>query len=121
MDPMLIARSVAIGRVGFGIVLSAAPLRLTRAWLGGDAQSEGAQVLARSLGMRDVALGAGALTSDRDGLPRWLLAGVVADASDLVGTLAADSLPRRGRILGSLAAAGGIALGVTAVALLRRS
>jgi hypothetical protein len=121
MDPAIIARGVAAGRVGFGLVLTAAPLRLTRTWLGADAERTGAQILARSLGARDLALGLGALAADRDQVERWLLGGMIADASDLVATAGAPSLPHRGRVLGSLAAGVGLAAGVVAVGALRRS
>jgi hypothetical protein len=120
MDPAIIARVLARGRVGFGLVLTAAPLRLTRAWLGDDAERTAAQILARSLGARDLALGVGALAAARDDREAWLLAGLAADTADLVATLATASLPRRGRILGSLAAGAGVVLGLAAVAGLRR-
>jgi hypothetical protein len=121
MDQAIIVRGLAGGRVGFGVVLTAAPLRLTRTWLGDDAERTGAQILARSLGARDLALGLGALASDRDHVERWVLAGLVADAADLAATLATPSLPRRGRTLGALAAGAGVALGVAALGALRRS
>jgi hypothetical protein len=120
MDPAMIARGLAGGRVGFGVVLTATPLRLTRTWLGRDAERPGAQILARSLGARDLALGVGTLAADRDHLERWLLGGLIADVSDLVATLATPSLPPRGRILGSLAAGAGVTLGLAAVGALRR-
>src|SRR5947209_13969417 len=120
MNAMLLARATAAGRVGFGVALLLTPLPLTGAWLWDDANSTGSQVLARALGMRDLVLGAGALTSNGEDLPRWLLAGAAADATDLVATLRAADLPQRGRILTAAAATAGLALGLGAVIGLRQ-
>jgi hypothetical protein len=116
MDAAAFARASAVGRVGFGIGLLAAPRLLTRAWIGDDADRAGAQVLTRLLGVRDLVIGAGTLVADDPDRRRWLAAAVVADATDLTVTLAAGrALPVRGRILVSLAAAGGVMLGAAAL------
>lgn len=107
-----------VGRVLFGIVFLAAPGRITRGWVGRDDAPTG--VLARGLGGRDIALGAGtACVAARGGDPMpWLVGGVVADASDAVAAIVAgDGIPRNGR-LGVLAIAGGSAL--FGLALLRK-
>ncbi len=117
-----IARFTSVCRVALGAGLIAAPERFTRAWIGDDAASAGAAVLARSLGARDVAIGAGALAaSGSDDLERWLRAAVAADVADLGVTLAHRSaLPPRGRLLVMGLAASGAALGVAALAGLAR-
>lgn len=117
MNPSILARASAVGRIGFGVGLLARPRLLTRAWIGEDADRMGPQVLTRALGIRDLVIGAGTLASDEPGRRRWLAAALVADATDLVVTLAAGSaLPLRGRVLVSLAAGAGVAMGAAALA-----
>lgn len=120
MDPRRLARTVAVGRVGFGIALFATPERLTERWLGPDARRGGARVAVRGLGARDLALGLGALISPPAALAPWVLGGIVADVGDLLATATADgSVPLSGRWLGSAIASGGAALGAVALAGLR--
>jgi hypothetical protein len=120
MNAARIARLVAAGRVGFGVALMLAPERLTTLWLGDDAARTGTRVVTRGLGARDLALGAGALAAGPDDLQRWVAAGIVADAADLVATVAAgDSLPVAGRVLVGAVASTGAALGAVALAGLR--
>jgi hypothetical protein len=69
-------------------------------------------LLTRSLGIRDVALGMGAIMAMDRGAPSrgWLEAGGLADAGDLVATLLAfRSLPRFGRWTMLLAIGGAVA------------
>ena len=120
MNPALIARLVAAGRIGFGVGLVIAPERLTAPWLGNDAQRPAARVLTRGLGARDLALGAGALMASEPQLRPWVAAAVVADAADLAATVAAGAaLPRAGRIIVGAVACGGAALGLVSLAGLR--
>jgi hypothetical protein len=117
MDGAQIARVVALGRVGFGIALVAAPRRVTSPWLGHDAGRAGTQVVSRGLGARDLALGVGALATPTPQLRPWIVAGIAADAADLAATLAAGgSLPRGGRALVSGVASAGVILGVISLA-----
>jgi peptide-methionine (R)-S-oxide reductase len=103
MDHRHLSRMLALGRVGLGIGLTVAPRRVGRAWVGGAADDRSTTVLARALGVRDVALGAGVLTAlDRgDAAVRdWVTAAAVADAVDAVASAAAlGALPRRRRWL----------------------
>jgi hypothetical protein len=88
MEPRTIARAVAAGRIGFGVLLLAAPRRIAARWTGpaGDAPEAGA--IAMGVGGRDIALAAGTLAAlDRGGARPWLLAAAAADLGDLVGTL----------------------------------
>ena len=102
-------RLLAAGRLALGAGLLAAPDVVAKGWVGPELASSGAGgALIRGLGGRDVALGAGLLAAGESHTVRgWLIAGVLADASDLAGTIAAgDALPRNGRIA-TLALAGG--------------
>jgi hypothetical protein len=120
MNAALIARLVAAGRIGFGIALVVAPERMTTPWLGDDARRPAARVVTRGLGARDLALGAGALAVCEPQLRPWVAAAIVADAADLVATVAAGgALPRTGRIIVGAVAAGGVALGVISLTGLR--
>lgn len=84
MDDRVLARSVAVGRVLFGLLMLFAPRRVfARAVAAGE--PDGMFVwLARSFGIRDVVLGAGAIVELSDPEPdgRWVTAGAVADTSD---------------------------------------
>jgi hypothetical protein len=120
MNPALVARVVAAGRIGFGVALILTPERLSTPWLGRDAARTGTQVVTRGLGARDLALGAGALAASESDLRLWVAAGIVADVADLVATVAAgDSLPVAGRVLVGAVASAGAALGAVALAGLR--
>lgn len=83
MDDRTLARSIALGRILFGFLMLFAPTKvLPRA---GGGESPGALVwLARSFGIRDITLGAGALVELSDPEPdaRWVTAGAVADTAD---------------------------------------
>jgi hypothetical protein len=117
MEAAHIARVVAAGRVAFGVVLVAAPQRVTGPWLGKDAGRVATQVVSRGLGARDLALGVGALAAPSSQLRPWVVAAIVADAADLTGTLAAgDSLPGSGRALVGAVAGAGVILGAIAFA-----
>ncbi len=121
MDPGALARASALGRLGFGIGLLADPTRLTVPWIGRDGKRSGPQVLTRSLGVRDLVLGLGTLTSGGREQQRWLMAALAADLTDLTATLAAGrQLPLAGRLLVGLAAGGGVAMGIGALAEQRR-
>lgn len=111
---------MAVGRVGFGVALLAAPDKLTERWLGRDAGRGAVRVAVRGLGARDLALGLGALSSKDAALKPWVLGAIAADSADLVATATAGgSLPLSGRLLGSAIALGGAALGVVSFAGLR--
>jgi hypothetical protein len=122
MDPALLSRVSAVGRLGVGAGLVARPRLVASAWVGDDAGRASSQVLARALGIRDLVIGAGTLGSTGDEQQRWLTAALVADATDLAVTLGAGSaLPLRGRVLVSLAAGAGVAMGAAALAGRRRA
>jgi hypothetical protein len=82
MDPRALARSIAAGRVLFGLLMLFVPNQvLARA----SAERPGPLVwLARAFGIRDVVLGLGALRELADPEPdgRWVTMGAVADSCD---------------------------------------
>jgi hypothetical protein len=107
-----IARGFAWVRIGVGAVLTALP-SATGPFLGRqDARRTGSQVLARSVGVRDVALGTGVLLALRHDAPvrGWVEAGGLADAGDAVGVLLAfRRLPRTMRWILLAASAAAVA------------
>ena len=90
---------MAGGRALLGLAMTVAPEPFATGWIGRQGRRSGAQLLTRTTGGRDAALGAAAvlaLARGRDA--RALVAAqVVADATDLVGTLRIrDDLPPLG-------------------------
>src|SRR5215217_5367156 len=105
----ILAGLISFGRFLFGVVFIARPTVMERAWIGKQARLPGAQVLARAVGARDLALGLGGLqaVARDDGSARpWLAAAAVCDAVDFGATWAAGGgIPRQARS-GVLAIAG---------------
>jgi hypothetical protein len=105
----ILAGLLSVGRFLFGVAFIAEPKLMERAWIGKQARLPGAQLLARAVGARDLALGLGGLQA----LPRndasarpWLAAGAICDAVDFGATWAAGrAIPRQARS-GVLAIAG---------------
>lgn len=115
MEPRMLARLLAIGRVLIGVALVAAPGPAGRRWIGPDADRAGTEVILRGLGGRDVALGLGALAALEAGTPvrRWLEAGVLADLGDAAAmSVVGDDLPASTRLGTFGVAAGAAVLGV---------
>jgi hypothetical protein len=116
-----LARGLALNRISFGAGLILAPGLYARSWVGSDAAGEDAtKVLARALGARDLALGAGGLVAlragDRERARRWFAAQGFTDAVDLVATLAARDVPLPARIFAAVMAAGSTAIAAAYVA-----
>jgi hypothetical protein len=82
-----LALPIALGRVAFGVVLTAAPDRIAPLWVGESGPA--ARLLMTALGARDLALGLGAVAALRrgSGARGWMLGGVAADLADLAATL----------------------------------
>ena len=97
----ILAGLISFGRFLFGVVFIAQPKLMDRGWIGKQARLPGAQVLARAVGARDLALGLGGLQAVRrnDGSARpWLAAAAICDAVDFGATLAAGrGIPRQAR------------------------
>lgn len=117
----ILAALISLGRCLFGVAFIAQPSLMERAWIGKHARLPGAQVLARGVGARDLAVGLGGLQSvaRNDGSAQaWLAAGAVCDAVDFGATRAAGrGIPQQARtavlgvagvsfLLSALAAAG---------------
>ena len=114
MSPRTLATLQAAGRAGFGAALVATPGLTAAPWIGSDARRPGARVLAIAMGARDAALGGGTLAALRrgDDLRPWLAAGLAADLSDLVATVASRRhLPSTGVAAVASLAASSVALG----------
>jgi hypothetical protein len=97
-----LARLAGVTRICFGTAFIVAPRASARPWVGAGADSAGAQLLTRSMGIRDLLLGAGLLQAlnqaDHRAAARWLSYGAAAGVIDAGATLAAyPSLPRSGR------------------------
>ena len=119
-----LAAGLALNRTGFGLTYLLRPEQARGSWIGRAARKPGAQVMIRSQGVRDVALGAGALRAATRDDPRelraWMAAHGVCDLADLVVTWAArDHLPKRRARLAMAVAAGSTLVAAAAAAGLR--
>jgi hypothetical protein len=105
----ILAGLISVGRLVFGVAFIAEPKLMERAWIGKQARLPGAQLLARAVGARDLALGLGglqALARDDGSARPWLAAAAVCDAVDFGATWTAGrGIPRQARS-GVLAIAG---------------
>jgi hypothetical protein len=114
MDVAKLALGQALSRVGIGAGLMIRPEVFGRVWVGEAATDEGRGVLARALGARDLALGAGGLLAlrggDRDWARRSFAAQAFADAVDLIAIATARRDPPSSRTVGTLMATGSAAV-----------
>jgi hypothetical protein len=96
---LVLARSRAV----VGLVLVFLPG--VAAWLWFGESSPRTRALLRMVGVRDLVLGVGALTSVKEHTQdaEWVGMGAVADAVDGVVTLTMPGIPLRGRLVGPLA------------------
>ena len=115
VDPRALTRGIAWARIGLGVLFTLVPGLALRAWPGREkAGGAGAKMLARSVGVRDLALGMGALLALQHDAPLrgWVEAGALADAGDAVAiTLALPRLPRVRSLLALGSAVGAAAAG----------
>lgn len=92
VDPRAVARFIGIARVAIGAGLLAAPRLSAPVWVGRKGLTPAAKLFTRALAARDIAIGAGTLAGGE--LRPWVLAGMAADATDLLATiLERDDLP----------------------------
>jgi hypothetical protein len=95
----VLARKVAWSRVAVGVTMFALPKLVAKFQPADDAEPPSLEVMTRTVGVRDIALGLGAVlaarsSDDRD-LRRWVLMGLTSDALDTVtGLLGFDLLGR---------------------------
>jgi hypothetical protein len=120
------ATAVAAGRVAIGLAALAWPAVPSRPWVGAAADDLAAKVFGRALGARDIALGVGALTAlGREGAQPgsaagWVAAGALSDALDVVASVSSwRELPRTGRWLVVVSAAGAALTGAAGAVALR--
>jgi hypothetical protein len=122
--PAHVARGIAVGRIAAGAALLIAPRRGARAWVGEDGERPGAAVVTRSLGVRDLVMGAiplHAVSHPQVG-PRWVATCAVADLVDAAASLGARrALPGTGVQPIAAIAAASAAAGFAVAELLRRS
>jgi hypothetical protein len=115
VSPRTAARALAAGRIAFGVALLLTPKLLARRWLGELAERPAVLALVRSIGVRDLVMGAIALhTVDRPEVgPRWQTTCAVVDTTDLLATVAArGDLPAAGALNTALVAGGAAAAGL---------
>jgi len=88
MDYRQLVRMIAAGRVVIGATLTLAPGFAGGQWVGEVAQRKDAKVMIRAMGVRDLALGAGALQALSSGDPvrSWVLMGALSDVIDFTAT-----------------------------------
>jgi len=99
----------ARGRSLLGLGLAVLPRTATK--IGVGKASAPASALMRMVGVRDLAIGLGAVAGVREGTqaPEWLGWGAVADGVDALALLLTPGLPKRARVVGLLAAGGAAA------------
>jgi hypothetical protein len=98
----------ARGRSLLGVGLTLLPG--TAAKIGVGTPNASARALMRMVGVRDVAIGLGAVAGVREGIqaPEWLGWGAVADGVDALALLLTPGLPKRARLSGLFAAGGAV-------------
>ena len=98
----------ARGRSLLGLGLTLLPGMATK--IGVGRSSAPASALMRMVGVRDVAIGLGAVAGVREGMqaPEWLGWGAVADGVDALALLLTPGLPKRARLAGVMAAGGAV-------------
>ena len=122
-----LAAALAVNRTVFGAGYLLRPQQARTSWIGRAAKKPGAQVMIRSQGVRDIALGAGALRAvvrgDAPELRAWVLAHTVSDLADLAVTwIAREDLPkRRARLAMTIAGASTVVGGAAAAGLRSRA
>ena len=108
-----------IGRLAFGVATLAAPATAGRTLAGAGGEAPDAQAFLRGMGGREIGLALGLLAALRANRPAqpWLVAGVLADSSDLAGIAGAwQHLPPAKRWLGVGTAGAAAAMGAALVA-----
>src|ERR671936_1953636 len=98
--PKALAAALAVNRAAFGLNYLIRPEEARKSWIGPVAKVPATQVIVRSQGVRDIALGGGALRAlgrrdDRE-LRAWVAGQTLSDLVDLLATWdARRKLPKR--------------------------
>lgn len=114
----------AIARIIFGAAALLAPATMGRALAGPGAAAPDPQAFLRGMGGREIGLGLGILAAIRAGGPvrPLLVAGVLADSSDIAGIAGAwPHMPPAKRVLGLAMAGGAAAAGAALLAAFKDS
>src|SRR4051812_40769777 len=125
--PKVLAGAVACNRAAFGLNYLLRPKEARTSWIGRAANLPGTQVMIRSQGIRDVALGGGALRAlaigDERELRAWVASQAVCDLTDLIATYTARRrLPKdRARLAMAVAGASTLIGGAAAAGLTGRA
>jgi hypothetical protein len=119
--PKILAGALALGRAAFGVNYLLRPEEANKSWIGRAAKRPGTQVILRSQGARDIALGAGALRALARGntpeLRAWVTGQAFSDLADFLATWNARSdLPSRQARLAMIVAGGSAVVGGAAAA-----
>jgi hypothetical protein len=108
LTPRTAALFTARGRSLLGLGLTVLPGPAVTIAVGKSTPT--ARALMRMVGVRDLALGLGAVNGIREEIqaPEWLGWGAFADGVDALALLVTPGLPKRARLVGLLAAAGAV-------------
>jgi hypothetical protein len=103
LDTRSTALVLVRSRAVVGLVLVFVPGLAGWLWFGDH--SSRTRALLRMVGVRDLILGVGALTTVKEGTQdaEWVGMGAIADAVDGIVTLTAPGIPARGRLVGPVA------------------
>jgi hypothetical protein len=106
METRQLGTYLARGRVGLGIGAMVAPGTSISLAFGRAANSPGARIVGRLMGVRDAVLGAGGsiAAGQHAGGGDWLSMMALCDGFDAIVMLATPGLPKRARVIGFLAA-----------------
>jgi hypothetical protein len=118
MDHRQLVRMLAVGRVVVGAALTLVPGVAGKLWVGDAASSPATRLAFRTMGIRDLALGAGTLHALATGEPArpWVLLGGVSDVVDAGATaLAIRHIPLRAAIPSIAVAASAAAVSAVSV------
>lgn len=116
---MKLAAAYAIGRLAFGVAALAVPGMSGPILAGEGGGAPDAQAFLRGMGGREIGLGLGLLGAIRANRPAspWLVAGLLADCSDIAGIAGAwPHMPPAKRWLGVGMAGGAAAIGAALLA-----
>jgi len=114
-DHRRVALAIARGRAVSGLVMLVLPGAVGWILFGRAGRTPAVRALLRFVGVRDLVLGVGAITTikERTMDAEWVGMGAVADAVDGVVSLATPGITRRARVV-SLVGGGAAAVGVLA-------
>jgi hypothetical protein len=120
-----LAAALALNRAAFGLNYLIRPEEARKSWIGSVAKVPATQVMVRSQGARDIALGGGALRAlvrgDRRELRAWVAGQTLSDLTDLVATRSAGrKLPKKQARRATIVAGVSTVVGAGAVAGLSR-